>query len=79
MQPSVTLEPYLEAVKLQIAEIKRPKRKERKALNALKQNKDFNFKKADMGTTLVVIDKTDKIQEGQVQINDLNNCKPLDK
>ncbi|XP_068755861.1 uncharacterized protein [Montipora capricornis] len=84
-QPSVTLEHYLEEVKLQIAEIKitRPKhnlsRKERKALNALKQNKDLNFKKADKGTTLVVMNKNDKIQEGQVQINDLNNYKPLDK
>ena len=82
---TVTLEHYLEEVKLQIAEIKitRPKhnlsRKERKALNALKQNKDLNFKKADKGTTLVVMNKNDKIQEGQVQINDLNNYKPLDK
>lgn len=70
VQPSVTLETYLEEVKQQIAEIKitRPKpnlsRKERKALNVLKQNKDLNFKKADKGSTLVVMDKNDKIQEG---------------
>ena len=49
-QPSVTLEHYLEEIKLEIAEIRftRPKenlsRKERKALNALKQNRDLNFK-----------------------------------
>jgi len=85
VQPSVRLETYLEEVKQQIAEIKitRPKpnlsRKERKALNTLKLNKDLNFKKADKGSTLVVMDKHDKIQEGQVQINDLNNYKPLDK
>ena len=85
VQPSVPLEHYLEEVKLQIAEIKitRPKhnlsRKERKALNTLKQNKDLNFKKADKGITPVVMNKNDKIQEGQVQINDLNNYKPLDK
>jgi hypothetical protein len=54
-------------------------RKERKALNVLKQNKDLNFKKADKGSTLVVMDKNDKIQEGQVLINDLHSYKPLDK
>ena len=85
VQPSVTLETYLEEVKQQIAEIKitrqKPNlsRKERKALNVLQQSKDLNFKKADKGSTLVVMDKNDKIQEGQVQINDLDNYKPLDK
>ena len=85
VQPSVTLEHYLEQVKLQTAEIKitRPKenlsRKEWKAQKALKQNKDIHFKKADKGTTRVVMDKTDKIQEDQVQINNPNNYKPLDK
>ena len=84
VQPSVTLEHYLEEVKLQIADtqITRPKhnlsRKERKALSALKQNKNLNFKKVDKGTTRVM-NKNDKIQEGQVQINDLNNYKPLVK
>ena len=73
----MTLETYLEEVKQLIAEIKitRPKpnlsRKERKALNVLKQNKDLNFKKADKGSTLVVMNKNNKIQEGQVLINDL--------
>ena len=52
-------------------------RKERKALHVLQQSKDLNFKKADKGNTLVVMDKNDKIQEGQVQINDLDNYKPL--
>jgi len=33
----------------------------------------------DKGTTLVIMNKNDKIQEVQVQINDLNNYKPLDK
>ena len=70
-QPSVTLETYLEEVNLS--------RKERKALHVLQQSKDLNFKKADKGNTLVVMDKNDKIQEGQVQINDLDNYKPLNK
>ena len=54
-------------------------RKERKALHVLQQSKDLNFKEADKGNTLVVMDKNDKIQEGQVQINDLDNYKPLNK
>ena len=67
----------------QIAEIKiaKPKqnlsRKERQALNAIKRGNDLNLKKADKGSTLVVMDKQDKIQEGQFQINDLNNYRPL--
>ena len=48
-------------------------------LCTLKHNKDLNFKKADKGSTLVVMDKQDKIQEGQIQLNDLDNYKPLDK
>ena len=83
VQPSVTLEHYLEEVKLQIADIQITRhnlsRKERKALSALKQNKNLNFKKAGEGTTVVVMNENDKIQEGQVQINDLNNYKPLVK
>lgn len=74
LQPSATLEHYLEEVKLQIVEITRPNcklsHKGWKALNALKRNKDLNFKKADKGTTLVVMDENDKIQEGQIQINE---------
>jgi len=35
--------------------------------------------RARTGNTLVVMDKNDKIQEGQVQINDLDNYKPLNK
>ena len=60
---------YLEEVKLQIAEIKItwPKHnfacKEQKALNALKQNRDPNFKKVNKGTTLAIMNKNDKIQE----------------
>ena len=74
-QPSVTLETYLEEVK------KKPNlsRKERKALHVLQQSKVLNFKKAGKGNTLVIMDKNDKIQECQVQINDLDNYKPLNK
>ena len=42
-------------------------------MNALKLNKNRNFEKEDKGTTLVVMNKNDKTQEGPVQTNDLNN------
>ena len=81
LQPSAKLENYTEEEKIQITELKisRPKhnlsRKEPKAVNALKLNKNRNFKKADRGTTLVVMNKIDEIQEGPVQINNPNNYK----
>ena len=56
-------------------------RKERKALHVLQQSKDLNFKNADKGNTLLIMDKNDKMQKYkcQVQINDLDNYKPLNK
>ena len=69
---------------MDLAEIKitKPKRNlsrnERKALNEMKQNKEINLKKADKGSTTVVMNTIDKIQEGQIQINDQNNYRPLD-
>ena len=69
VQPSVAFETYLEEVKLQLAEMKitKPKNnlscKEHEALTELKQNKDINLKKADKGSTTVVMNKTDKIRE----------------
>ena len=83
VQPSVALESYLEEVKSQLAEIKitKPKnnlsRKEHEALTELKQNTDINLKKADKGSTTVVMNKTDKIREGQIEIEDKHNYRPL--
>ena len=83
VQPSVALERYLEEVKSQLAEIKitKPKnnssRKKHEALTGLKQNTDINLKKADKGSTTVVMNKTDKIREGQIQIDDKHNYRPL--
>ena len=68
---SVALESYLEEVKMQLAETKiiKPKhnlsRNERKALNELKHHTEINLKKADKGSTTVVMNKNDKIREGQ--------------
>ena len=36
------------------------------------------IKKADKGTTTVIMNRTDKLNEGQVQIDDIHNCQPLD-
>ena len=41
------------------------------------QNTDINLKKADKGSTIVVMNKTDKIREGQIQIDDKHNSRPL--
>ena len=83
VQPSVALESYLKEVKLQLAEIHitKPKQKlslyEWKALNEPRQNHHINLKKADKGSTTVVMNKTGKIREGQSQINDEYNYSSL--
>ena len=83
VQPSVTLESYLEEVKLQLAdiEIAKPKNNlpynEIKAIKELKNNPEVNIKKADKGTTTVIMNKKDKIAEGKIQLNDEENYRPL--
>ena len=85
VQPSVALESYLEEVKIQLAEIKltTPKNNlnsaERDALKALKRNTKINFKKADKGTTTVVLSVEQKIREGQNQLNNEEHYRPLTK
>ena len=75
VQPSVALESYLENVKVGLAEIttQRPKynlsRKEHIAVKELKHNTAINLKKADKGSTTVILNVTDKLQEGLVQLN----------
>ena len=64
---SVALESYLEEVKSDLAEIEITKPKnnlppaEREALRALKRDTEINLKKADKGTTTVVMKTRDKI------------------
>jgi len=85
VQPSVALESYLENVKSQLSEIKttKPKnnlsRNEIKAVTELKNNTAINLKKADKGTTTVIMNKSDKIKEAQVQLDIREHYKPLDK
>ena len=45
-------------------------RDEQKALNELKQNNDVNLEKVDKGSTTVVMNKTDKIKQGEDLLND---------
>ena len=84
VQPSVALETFLEEVKFELANIKlnRPKdnlsQGERKALKELSRDKNIVIKKADKGTTTVIMNRTDKLNEGQVQIYDIHNYRPLD-
>jgi len=68
VQPSVALENYLEGVKTELAEIKlsKPKHnlphKEHKVIRELKTNSEINIKKADKGSTTVIMNKYDKFK-----------------
>ena len=85
VQQSVALKSYLEEVKTELAEIQllKPKHNlphnERKAIKDLKSNHDINIKKADKGTTTVITRRHDKIKEGQIQLDDLDNYRPLEQ
>ena len=48
------------------------------ALKNLKNNTKINLKKADKGTTTVVMNKEDKIKEGQSQLDNTDHYQPLD-
>ena len=85
VQKSVALESYLEEVKVQLAEIQLTKPKdnllntERKALKTLRENPNINLKKADKGTRTVVLNTVDKIREGQIQLDNPEHYKPLER
>ena len=84
VQQSVALETFLEKVRVQLAEIEliKPRNnlpfKERKALRELRSNSEIIIKKTDKGTATVIMNKTDKIQESQVQLDDRKNYMPLE-
>ena len=83
VQHSVGLESYLENLKTQLAEIKiiKPKinlsHNEVKALKELKNNPGINLKKANKGTTTVIMNKGDKIYEAKVQLDNRNHYDSL--
>ena len=82
-QSSVALENYLEQTKLEIANITFTNVKDnlsanqRLALKTLKSNSEVNLKKADKGSTTVVMDTAQKIEEGLEQVSDERFYKPL--
>ena len=81
---SVALESYSDEVKLDLSEATFTKPEdnltivERKVLKDLKNNTKINLKKADKGTTTVVMNKEDKIKEGQSQLDNTDHYQPLD-
>ena len=84
VQPSIALESYLEHVKLSISEIEITKPKhnlscnEHKAVKELQKNTAINLKHADKGSTTVILNKGDKIQEAQVQLDNRDHYHPLE-
>ena len=83
---SVAFESYLDKVKLDLSEATSTKPEdnltigERKALKDLKKNIKINLmiKKADKGTTRVIINKEDKIKECQSQLDNTDHYQPLE-
>ena len=84
IQNSVALEDYLEETKLELASVvfRTPldniSANERTAIGSLKRNSEINLKKADKGTTAVIMDTTQKIEEGLQQLSDDKFYKPLE-
>ena len=85
VQQSVALESYLEEIKMRLEQtpITKPKHNlplnERKAITKLKNYSEINVKKADKGTTIVIMNKRDKTQKGQILLDDRNNYTPLEE
>ena len=52
---------------------------ERRALHNLFGDKTIIVKKADKGTTTVIMSREQKIKEDQILFNDLDNYSPLEK
>ena len=52
---------------------------EHKALLELKNNTEINPKEANKGTTTVIVNKCDKIQEGQTHLNNREHYRSLEK
>ena len=83
VQPSVALETFLEEVRFELAtiNIEEPKDNlshgERCVLKELSRDENVILKKADEGTTTVIMNREHKRHEGQVLLNDINNYRPL--
>ena len=51
---------------------------QQRALKEFTNNKEIILKKANKGTKTVVMNRENKINEGQIQLDDRNNYQPLD-
>ena len=84
VQQSIALESYLESVKAQLANIrvKKPKNNlscnEMLALKEVKNNCTIKVKNADKASTTVIMNKSNKIQEAEVQLENREHYKPLE-
>ena len=82
--PSIALESYLVNVKLSISEIHITKpqhnlsHNEHKAVKELQKDTIINLKCANKGSTTVILNKRDKIQEAQVQLHNRDHYHPLE-
>jgi len=85
VQRSVTLEKYLEETKIKFSEIEITKLKpnmpksESETIRQLKENSEINIKKADKGTTTVIMNKREKIKEGMTLIEVKEHYRLLEK
>ena len=76
IQNSVVLEDYLEETKLELAPVvfrtslHNFSANERTAIGSLKRNSEINLKKADKGTTTVIMDTKQELKEGLQQLSD---------
>ena len=83
IQNSVALRTYLEETRLEIAsaifrpQIENTSANKRNSISALKRNSKINLKKADRGTTTVILDTAQKINEGLQQLSNDKFYKPL--
>ena len=79
--PSVALESYLENVKVRLAEItmQKPKYNFSRKEHVAATKHGYKPKQADKGSTTVVFNITDKLQEGPVQRNNRDHYLPLEK
>ena len=83
VQNSVALENYLEGTKVELAmavfhpQMDNISANERNAMSALKRNSKINLKKVDKGTTTVILDTAQKIDEGLQQLSNDKFYKPL--
>ena len=84
VQQYVTLESYLEEIKIQLAHTAITKAipnlllNKRKAITELKNNSEITVKKVDKGTNTVIMNKLDKTQEGQTLLDNGNNYTPFE-